>query len=241
MLVATAHTGPVPGATKNLLLARLEVEHREALLAGIEPVALQVGETVVAAGQRLEHVYFPIDSSISLALPVAGQSPLVIGLIGHEGMVGMQLLLSSSLAGFRGQVQGPGLAWRVDASRFTSQLDANPPWRAMLSRYVHVRHLQLAQGAACRSFHLVEARLARWLLMSRDRARRDPLSLTHETLSHLLGVRRAGVTLAAHSLQDRGLIRYTRGLILLLDRSGLEAAACPCYASEKRTYSRLMR
>jgi CRP-like cAMP-binding protein len=231
----------VPGAKKNLLLAGLEPEHLETLLAGIEPVALQAGDTLAEAGQPLGRVFFPIDSSISLALPLAGQLPLVIGLVGHEGMLGMQLLLGSSWSGFCGRVQGAGLAWRVDVSRFSSQLDTNASWRAMLGRYVHVQHLQLAQGAACRSFHRVEARLARWLLMSRDRARCDPLSLTHETLAHLLGVRRAGVTLAAHSLQDLGLIRYTRGIIQLLDRPGLEAAACPCYASDKRIYSRLMR
>lgn len=231
----------VSGAKKNLLLAALGVERRATLLAGNEPVTLRYGELLADPGQPLGQVYFPINSSISLAVPVAGHSPLVIGLIGHEGMLGMQLLLGSALSEFRGLVQGPGRAWRVDAARFTSQLDANPQWRATLNRYVNVRLLQLAQGVACRSSHLVEARLARWLLMSRDRAHSDRISLTHEMLSQLLGVRRAGVTLAARALQTRGLIRYTRGHIRLLDPAGLEVAACACYAGEKRTYSRLMR
>jgi hypothetical protein len=227
-------------AKKNLLLAGLEVKSRGVLLAETVPVTLRSGETLTDVGQRLAHVFFPIDSSISLAVPVARQSPLVIGLVGFEGMLGMPLILGTTLSGFRGLVQGEGLAWRVDADRFTRELKANAAWRSTMHRYVHVRLLQVAHGAACRSSHLVEARLASWLLKSWDRARSDHISLTHEMLSQLLGVRRAGVTLAASALQDRALIRYTRGHIMLLDLRGLEAAACTCYAGEKQTYSRYM-
>jgi hypothetical protein len=234
------HTGTVATAKKNLLLAGLEVKDRGVLLSETVPVTLRSGETLTEVGQRLAHVFFPIDSSITLAVPVARQSPLVIGLVGFEGMLGMPLILGTALSGFRGLVQGGGLAWRVDADRFTRELKANAPWRSTLNRYVHVRLLQVAHGAACRSSHLVEARLASWLLKSRDRARCDRISLTHEMLSQLLGVRRAGVTLAASALQDRALIRYSRGHILLLDARGLEAAACTCYAGEKQTYSRYM-
>jgi hypothetical protein len=231
----------VPIARKNLLLAGLEVKNRGALLAETTPVTLRCGETLADVGEPLANVFFPIDSSISLAVTVARKSPVVIGLVGFEGMLGMSLILGTALSGFRGLVQGEGLAWCVNAERFTRELKANAAWRSTLNRYVHVRLLQVAHGAACRSSHLVEARLASWLLKSRDRARCDRISLTHEMLSQLLGVRRAGVTLAASALQDRALIRYTRGHILLLDASGLEAAACACYAGEKRTYSRYMR
>jgi CRP-like cAMP-binding protein len=231
----------VRSARKNLLLAGLEVKTRGALLSETSPVILRCGEILTEVGQRVSHVFFPIDSSISLSVPVVGQSPLVIGLVGFEGMLGMSLILGTELSGFRGLVQGEGLAWRIDAERFTRELKANLAWRSTMHRYVHVRLLQVAHGAACRSSHLVEARLASWLLKSGDRARSDRISLTHEMLSHLLGVRRAGVTLAASALQDRALIRYTRGHILLLDAGGLEAAACPCYAGERQTYSRYMR
>jgi hypothetical protein len=231
----------VPPARKNLLLAGLEAKNRGALLAETAPVTLRCGEALTDVGQRVAHVFFPIDSSISLAVPVVGHPPLVIGLVGFEGMLGMPLILGTAVSGFRGLVQGEGQAWCVDADRFTRELKSNLAWRSTMNRYVHVRLLQVAHGAACRSSHLVEARLASWLLKSGDRARSDRISLTHEMLSQLLGVRRAGVTLAASALQDRALIRYTRGHILLLDADGLEAAACPCYAGERQTYSRYMR
>ena len=224
----------------NLLLGALAAPDRNALISGSEPVVLRAGDTLSEAGKRLAAVYFPIDSSISLTVPVAGQPPLEVGLIGYEGMLGVPLILGASMSAFHAVVQGAGRAWCVDAGRFTRQLEKSRPLRLRMNAYAHVHLLQVAQTAACKNFHLVEARLARWLLMSRDRARSDRISLTHEMLSQLLGVRRAGVTLAANSLQRRALISYARGQIELLDASGLEAAACACYAGEKRTYSRFM-
>lgn len=225
----------------NLLLAALAAPERNSLISGTEPVVLCAGDSLAEAGKRLAHVYFPIDSSISLAVPVAGHPPLEVGLVGFEGMLGIALVLGASGSAFSAVVQGAGCAWRVDADRFKRELAENRSLRLCMNAYVHVRLLQVAQTAACKNFHLVEARLARWLLMSRDRARSDRISLTHEMLSHLLGVRRAGVTLAAHAFQKQALISYVRGQIVLLDARGLEAVACPCYAGEKRTYSRFMR
>lgn len=224
----------------NLLLGALAPPDRNALISGTEPVVLSTGDSLAEAGKRLAHVYFPIDSSISVAVPVAGHPPLEVGLIGYEGMLGIPLVLGASTSAFRAVVQGGGRAWRVDAGRFTRQLEDNRQIRRRMNAYAHVLLMQMAQAAACKNFHVVEERLARWLLMSRDRARCDRISLTHEILSQLLGVRRAGVTLAANALQKRALISYARGQIVLLDTRGLEAAACGCYSGEKRTYSRFM-
>ena len=224
----------------NLLLAALAAPERSALISGNDPVVLRAGDSLAEAGKRLAHVYFPIDSSISLAVPVAGHPPLEVGLVGYEGMLGIALVLGESRSAFTAVVQGAGRSWCVDARRFTRQLGESRLLRLRMNAYVHVRLLQVAQTAACKNFHLVEARLARWLLMSRDRARSDRISLTHEMLSRLLGVRRAGVTQAAHALQKRALISYVRGHIELLDTRGLEAAACTCYAGEKRTYARFI-
>ena len=226
--------------TENLLLEALTAPDRSALISGTEPVVLRAGDALSEAGKRLSKVYFPIDCSISLTVPVAGRPPLEVGLIGYEGMLGIPLVLGASTSAFRADVQGTGHAWRVDAARFTRHLEENRQFRRRMNAYAHVLLMQMAQTAACKNFHAVEERLARWLLMSRDRARSDQISLTHEMLSQLLGVRRAGVTLAANALQKRALISYTRGQIRLLDTRGLEAAACTCYAGEKRTYSRFM-
>jgi CRP-like cAMP-binding protein len=230
----------MPVASNNLLLAGLGVRVRDELLRGVEPVELRAGEQLWDAGERAERAVFPIDCSISLMLDVPGEPTVEAGLIGREGMLGLQLILGTPLCAFRAVVQGPGRAWAVDAARLSATLERQATLRQRLNRYACARMIQLAHGAGCRGSHRVEARLARWLLMSRDRARSDELTLTHEFLGHMLGVRRAGVTIAAHALQERRLIRYARGRIVVLDAHGLEASACACYGQEKKTYARLM-
>ena len=229
------------GATNNLLLGRLSDRERESLMSDGETVKLRAGETLSDTGQPITHAYFPLDSAVTLLVSAAGQPPLEIGLIGREGMLGVPLILGVAAASFRGVVQGAGSAWRIEAKRLGRNLDSNAALRKCLLKYAHVRVVQIAHSAACRSFHRVEARLARWLLMSRDRARSNELTLTHEGLAGTLGVRRAGVSLAANDLQARHLIRYARGKIELLDGHGLEAVACPCYAGEKKVYARFLR
>jgi CRP-like cAMP-binding protein len=225
----------------NLLLRGLSPETLHALTAGEKPVALRCGEVICEAGRGIGRVWFPLQGAISLFLPVAKQSRIEVGLIGREGMVAVASILGMTVSLLRGVVQIPGSAWSLDAKRFGALLEVNPELRTQLNRYVHVRMQQLAQSTACKSFHVIEGRLVRWLLMSRDRSRGDELALTHENLAQVLGVRRAGISLAAASLQERRLIEYSRGHIVLLDRHGLEAAACSCYASEKRLYARIMR
>ncbi len=225
----------------NSLLDSLAVRDSRALIDDGEPVKLQSGARIMAAGQRLAHVHFPIDCAVSLLIETTDGPLLEIGLIGSEGMLGVPLILGVRRSSVSAFVQTPGLAWRVDATRFDHCLDTRERLRRRMQHYLHVHMTQLTEAVACKYFHKLPERLARWLLMSADRLRSSELTLTHEYLSNILGVRRAGTTLAARGLQARGLIDYTRGHIALLDRAGLESAACSCYAREKRMYEHLMR
>ena len=162
-------------------------------------------------------------------------------MVGSEGMFGVSLMLGVDVSPLHALVQGAGQALRMNATRFRRQLASSLALRQGLNRYIYVLISQLAQTAACTRFHVVEARLARWLLMTRDRAGSDEFYLTQEFLSHMLGVRRVGVTKAASSLQKHKLISYSRGVISILDRNGLEAAACGCYLADKKTYDKIMK
>jgi CRP-like cAMP-binding protein len=225
----------------NLLLAALTGAVRQRLTGDLAPVDLRFSETLCDPGERIRHVYFPIDSFISLIAPGEGRAQLEIGLVGNEGMLGVPLLLGVNVSPLRGLVQGAGRAWRVDTATFLREVEANAGIRAALNRYLYVFLAQTLQTATCARFHPVEARLARWLLMTRDRAHSNQFHVTHEFLAYMLGVRRVGVTSAATALQKRNLIRYARGDISVIDARGLEAAACGCYEIDKKIYSRILR
>jgi CRP-like cAMP-binding protein len=160
--------------------------------------------------------------------------------VGDEGMVGISLVLGVEAAPVGALVQGAGAAWRMEAAMLLGELSRSPPLRQVLNRYLYVTLTQLAQATACTRFHLVEARLARWLLMTRDRAHADEFYITHEFLSHMLGVRRAGITRAAVALRQRNLIDYSRGLLMVIDGEGLQRAACSCYATLNTNYTRAL-
>ena len=222
---------PAPAA--NSLLAALSRKQYLRLLAGLEPVTLAFGEVLYEPGQRIRHIYFPNDSLVSLLTLVDGHLALEVGLVGREGMVGVPVALGVNVSPVRALVQGAGTAMRMESGRFRREFRHSLPLQRELHRYTHALMAQITQTAACNRFHVVEARLARWLLMTRDRVRSDQFRLTQEFLAHMLGVRRVGVTEAAGALQQRKLIRYRRGNISILDQEGLEAASCRCYQTVK--------
>jgi CRP-like cAMP-binding protein len=210
------------------------------LVARCEAVDLAFGTILCEADDDIENVYFPLSGFMSLVGVVHGHKPLELGLIGNEGMLGATLVLSVESAPLRCIVQGSGSALRMDIAQFQWELQRSAALRLVLNRYLYVLMTQLFQTTTCVCFHEVEARLARWLLMSHDRAHADHFHLTHEFLANMLGVRRSGVTKAAGALQTDGLIRYSRGEITIVDRAGLEAASCECYAQVIKDYAWLL-
>jgi CRP-like cAMP-binding protein len=225
---------------QNRLLAALPRSDRARILANCEQVTLTLGQRLCEAGAPLRHVHFPIECFISLLTPVDKSDCLEVGLVGNEGMFGIPLLLGVNDSVVQGLVQGAGTAWRLKAAQFHRELDRSPPLQKALQRYLYVLVAQLAQTAACNRFHLVEARLARWLLMTRDRAGSNQFYVTHEFLAYMLGVRRVGVTKAAGALQAQKLISYRRGNLTILNRRRLESAACTCYRAGKNVYERIL-
>lgn len=222
------------GEFTNGVLAGLPAHVLRPLLPALEQVDLAFGRILYEPGERITHVYFPTGSLVSLLTLVDRRLALEVGLVGYEGMVGMPLTLGVGVSPVRALVQGGGTALRMSAPKFLRAFERSPPLRTALYAYLDRLIAQITQGAACNRFHVVEARLARWLLMTSDRVRANEFRLTHAFLSHMLGVRRTGVTLAASALQRRGLIVYSRGAIAILDRSGLASASCSCYRALRR-------
>ena len=224
----------------NRLLASLPSIDLRRLMVDCETIELTFADVLYTPSERLSHVYFPLKSFISMIMPVDGSSSLEVGLIGNEGMFGIPLALGVDVSPVRAVVQGAGSALRMGAASFCRELRRSSALQREMDRYVFVHLSQLAQTAGCTRFHVVEARLARWLLMTQDRAQANAFHITQEFLALMLGVRRVGVTKAASSLQDRKLIRYSRGNITVLDRRGLKAASCGCYKADRESYVRTL-
>jgi CRP-like cAMP-binding protein len=227
-------------AAANQLIDLLPPSDRRRLLAICEPVDLTMGEVLYECGKRTRFVYFPIDSFVSLVTPIDGKPALEVGMVGREGMVGAHVILGVMSSPLHAVVQGPGKAWAVTGKAFRHELARSPALRHCLDRYLFVLMSQFAVSAACLRFHLIGARLARWLLMSQDRAHDNRFQVTHEFLAYMLGVRRVGITAAAGALQRAGVIEYRRGRLVVLNRRGLEAAACECYAVDRKCYAEVM-
>ena len=220
----------------NRLLASLPTSEYQRLRPNLEQVPLLFEETLYEPGNRILDVYFPTSGIISLLATVADRATLEVGLVGREGMVGMPIFMGVKTSSNRAVVQGAGAAMRMKATAFRNECENGGSLPRLLRRYTHSRLTQMSQGAACNRFHPIDARLARWLLMTRDRMGADQFQLTQEFLSNMLGVRREGVNKAAGALQKKHLIKYSRGTLTILNRPGLEAVACQCYGIIKEEY-----
>jgi CRP-like cAMP-binding protein len=227
-------------APANRLLAALPDRSRRNFLASCEHVKLDFAEVLCESGEKIRYVYFPLDSFISLVTTLDDETWLEVGIVGDEGMLGMSLMLGVNISPQHAMVQGAGTALRMSAAAFLRHCKDSPALRQALNRYVYVLMSQLAQTAACTHYHVVEARLARWLLVTRDRAHSNRFRLTHEFLAYMLGVRRVGITQAASALHERRLINYSRGEITIRDGAGLERASCRCYQQGIEMYEQTL-
>jgi CRP-like cAMP-binding protein len=218
------------------LLAVLPRGGRQRFLANCDRVALTLNDTLAEPGEQIRHVYFPTSGFISLIVALNNGTQLEVGIVGNEGMLGSTLALGVSVSPQRAIVQGSGTALRMSLADFRRHCRQDAKLRERLAQYIYVSMRQLAQMSACTRYHQVEARLARRLLMSRDCVGANEIHLTHEFLASTLGVRRVGITQAARALQARGLIRYSRGDITIVDGAGLEARSCECYGRANQIY-----
>lgn len=223
----------------NRLLASLPSEELTALQPHMEQVSLSHGQPIILPYEPIPFIYFPLNSLLSLVTVMEDGSTVEAGAIGREGMGGLPVLLDAGTVPMQTLTQIPGQAVRVKAEIIKEAFDKGGALQKILHRYIHTVIVVGSQTAACNRLHHIEARLCRWLLMSSDGVGSEELFLTHDFLSTMLGVRRAGVSQAASQLQEKGLIRYQRGRIQIADRKSLETAACECYKMVKAEYERL--
>ena len=224
----------------NRLLAALRRKDRDHVIAACGEVELTIGDVLWEPNKRIRHVYFPLHSFISQLVPVDARENLELALVGDEGMLGTSLVLGVNTSMLQARVQGSGTALRLGVASFRRELELVPALRTLLNRYIYVLQNQLALTAACINFHSLDLRLARWLLMTHDRADFGSFHLTHKFLAQMLGVRRVGITNAAGLLQKRKLLSYRRGHITILNRSGLEKASCRCYQVSRDMYENVL-
>ena len=224
----------------NRLLAALPEEVYGRLRPALEPVAFGLGDVVYEVGRRMAHIYFPTSAIVSLIYTMEQGAIAEMGLVGNEGVVGIALFMGGDTTPNQAVAQVPGGALRMKAKVMLEEFRRGGPFQLALLRYTQALITQISQTAVCNRLHPVEQRLCRWLLLTRDRLPSNEILMTQEFIAHMLGVRREGVTAAAHHLQEAGLIYYRRGHITFLDRKGLEAAACECYRVVKDEFDRLL-
>ena len=229
------------GATRNRILAALPTATLARLSPHLETITLSPRQELIKPREPVRDVIFPLEGAISLVTELADGSPVEIATIGNEGMTGLSAFLKTGWLPYRAFVQVPGRALRLEASVFARELESDDALGDVLKRHTQALLTQVAQSVACNRMHAIEERCARWLLMTHDRVgRADVFPMTQEFLATMLGVRRATVTVAAGLLQRAGFIRYTRGKITVVDREGLEAASCECYAAVREEIDRLL-
>lgn len=226
----------------NRLLALLDDATLGAVAAHLQPVPLAWRENLYEERRTMTHAWFPADGVISvLGATAAADTPIEVATIGSEGMLGVAIFLGANESPATVFVQVEGRGWRMPAQALRDCIEAHPALRYVLQRYTHALMVQISQSTACNRVHTAEQRCARWLLQTHDRVRGDAFDLTQEFLGHMLGERRATVNQAATALQERGLIRYTRGHIEVRDRAGLEEAACGCYRFVQEEFGRVLK
>lgn len=232
-------THPEHANVRNRLLAAMMPAEFALLATSLTRVDLELGQPLHRAGDPIEYVFFPETGFISALAMLSDGHPLEVGLIGAEGVAGISVVLGSTTSFIETMCQTGGRAWRMPAAELKAAFARDPHLRDLLLRYVEVFHIQVAQTAACNGHHELGQRLARWLLGAHDRSGVPELSLTQDLIAIMLGVRRSTVSVAAAQLQKAGIIRYQHGRITIVDRAGLENAACECYETVAGEYRRL--
>lgn len=222
---------------RNQLLAELPRTDLERLMPHLEPVSLKLGEVLYEPGARMRHCYFPNDGVVSLVIVVAKHKAAEVGMVGDEGLVGTSAAVGINVSQYRAVVQGAGSAMRMPIAVLRKEFDASIALHRGVLRFTHALMGQIAQTAGCNRFHRAEMRLARWLLVTRDRLRSETFHLTHRFLALMIGVRRVGVTEAAGNLARRKLISCSRGNVRILNVKGLKGASCECYEVVKAMYA----
>ena len=222
----------------NRILGALPRKEYQKLLPTLEPVNLSFGEILYESQTQIRHVYFPNDCFVSMLTTVDTGRAAEVGLIGSEGMIGVPMALGVAVSPFRAVVQGGGTAMRLKTGDFRRSFSKSAALKREVFLFTHLLMIQIAQTAACNRFHVVAQRMARWMLMTRDRVNSNEFRITQEFLALMLGVRRVGVSVEMSALRDRKVLAYRRGIITILDQGGLVAAACGCYKTVKDTYSR---
>jgi len=225
---------------QNALLGLLQKEELARLLPDLEKVTLTLGQSLCESGQLMSHVYFPLDSIVSLLCVMEDGASTEIAVVGHEGVVGVSLFMGGETTPSRAIVQSAGVAYRLKGKFLKYEFYRAGSMQRLMLRYTQALLTQMAQTAVCNRHHSLDKQLCRWLLLSLDRLPSNELFMTQELIANMLGVRREGVTEAAGNLQRAGLIAYNRGHITVIDRRGLEARVCECYAVVKREYDRLL-
>jgi CRP-like cAMP-binding protein len=225
---------------QNHLLAALPAEDFERVRAKLKLVSLPLGEVLYEAGRRQRAVYFPTTAIVSLLYMLADGASAEIAVVGNEGIIGVSLFMGGETTPSRAVVQSAGYAYRLPGKFLKEEFTRGGTMQNLLLRYTQALLTQMAQTAVCNRHHSLDQQLCRWLLLSLDRLIGNDLIMTQELIANMLGVRREGVTEAAGNLQNAGLIRYSRGHITVLDRPGLEARTCECYAVVKKEFDRLL-